>query len=265
VPRINAEVFFTPSQVDELLLRDKNVIVIDVLRSSTTIAAALNNGAREIIPVPSIESAVKVSGSLFGEVTLRGGERHGKMIEGFNLGNSPAEYTEDIVKGKSIIYCTTNGSLAITKGRHAKNLIVGSFANITKVVEFLIQLSEDFCILCAGQLNNFCVEDSVCAGMILYKIQQQLKSNLLLDDSGSASIALYKGYSKSILKMIQQSTHGKYLGDLGFSDDLKICSGVDTIPVIPILSGNLITLRKEGEKLDNQNVKSKNNKSTSKK
>jgi 2-phosphosulfolactate phosphatase len=248
VTKINVEVFFTPAQIDELLLRDKNVVVIDVLRASTTIAAALNNGAREITPVPSVESAVKVSSSLFGEVTLRGGERHGKIIEGFNLGNSPSEYTEEIVKGKSIIYCTTNGSLAITKCRHAKNLVVGSFVNISKVAEFLARLSEDFSILCAGSSNNFCIEDTVCAGMLLFKIQELLKKNISMDDSASASISLYKSASKSLLKMVEQSTHGKYLSEIGFAEDLKICSDVDSIPVVPILSSNLLTLLKDPEK-----------------
>jgi 2-phosphosulfolactate phosphatase len=97
--------------------------VLDVLRASSTITVALNNGAREIIPVASIESAVKISGSLFGEVTLRGGERNGKTIEGFNLGNSPLEYSEAAVKGKSIIYCTTNGSVAMARSRYARALI----------------------------------------------------------------------------------------------------------------------------------------------
>jgi 2-phosphosulfolactate phosphatase len=83
------DVSFSANHFDDLQLRDKNIIVLDILRASTTTIVALANGAREIIPVANIESAVKISGSLFGEVTLRGGERNGKMIEGFNLGNSP--------------------------------------------------------------------------------------------------------------------------------------------------------------------------------
>ena len=110
--KIIVEVRFAPAQLDELQLKDKNVVVIDVLRSATTIPMALQNGAKEIIPVADIESAVKISGSLFGEVVLRGGERNGRMIEGFNLGNSPSEYTEQAVKGKSIIFMTSNGTAA---------------------------------------------------------------------------------------------------------------------------------------------------------
>jgi 2-phosphosulfolactate phosphatase len=111
--QIQITVHFTPTDLDEMQLKDKNIVIIDVLRASTTIAAALQNGAKEIIPVNSVENAVKISGSLFGDVTLRAGERNSKMIEGFNLGNSPSEFTEDVVKGKSIILMTTNGSVAI--------------------------------------------------------------------------------------------------------------------------------------------------------
>jgi len=111
----------------------------------------LEQCAREVIPVASIESAVKISGSLFGEVTLRGVERNGKTIEGFNLGNSPLEYSELAVKGKSIIYCTTNGSVALAKSRYARALIVGSFLNLTTVVEFVKEENKDFLFICAAE------------------------------------------------------------------------------------------------------------------
>ncbi|MBU1423400.1 MAG: 2-phosphosulfolactate phosphatase [Bacteroidetes bacterium] len=242
---IKVEVFFTPANIDELLMRDRNVVVIDVLRSSTTIVTALNNGAREIIPVASIESAAKVSGSLFGDVTLRGGERNGKMIEGFNLGNSPTEYTAETVKGKSIIFSTTNGSLAITKGKHAKHLVVTGFVNVTKSAEYIASLRGDFYILCASKQNSFCIEDTVCAGMVIDKVQQLLKQNFIMGDAANAALLLYKTYSKSILKMMQQSEHGKYLKELGFEDDINLCADVDSIPVLPVLHGNMIVLKKE--------------------
>ena len=113
--QIHIEVHFTPNHLDEMQLKDKNIVIIDVLRASTTIITALHHGAKEIIPVSTVENAVKISGSLFGDVTLRAGERNAKMIEGFNLGNSPLEYTEEVVKGKSIILMTTNGSVAMSK------------------------------------------------------------------------------------------------------------------------------------------------------
>jgi 2-phosphosulfolactate phosphatase len=245
---LKIDLSFSTTQFDELQLRDKNIIVIDVLRASTTIAVALNNGAREIIPVASVESAVKISGSLFGEVTLRGGERNGKMIEGFNLGNSPLEYTEAAVKGKSIIYCTTNGSVAMAKSRYAKMLIVASFVNISTVVDFIKTENKDFLIVCAGRLNNlghFSMEDSVCAGMIIQKLSKIEGLELELTDAAQAALALQKAFGKSILKLLKSTEHGKLLTEIGLGDDLKVCAELDSVPVLPMLNGTVIKLRKE--------------------
>lgn len=239
---------FSAGQFDELQLRDKNVIVIDVLRASSTLVIALNNGAREIIPVASIESAVKISGSLFGEVTLRGGERNGKMIEGFNLGNSPLEYSEAAVKGKSIIYCTTNGSVAMAKSRYARTLVIGSFVNLTATANFIRDEKKDFLILCAGRANNignFSLEDAVCAGMIIQTLKENESLELDLSDSAKAAVALFKSFGRSILKMLKTSEHGQYLMEIGFAEDLKICAQVDSVPVLPMMNGTVIKLKKE--------------------
>ena len=239
---------FSAGQFDDLQLRDKNIVVLDVLRASSTITVALNNGAREVIPVASIESAVKISGSLFGEVTLRGGERNGKMIEGFNLGNSPLEYSESAVKGKSIIYCTTNGSVALAKSRYARALIVGSFLNLTTVVEFVKEENKDFLFICAGRINTigyFSLEDAVCAGMMIQKLMKVESLELNLSDSAKAAHALYKTFGRSILKMLKTSEHGKFLIEIGYADDLKICAAVDSVPVLPVQIENKIKLKKE--------------------
>jgi len=226
-------------------LKDKNVVVIDVLRASTTIATALYNGAKEVIPVSSIEHAAKISGNMAGDVILRAGERNAKMIEGFNLGNSPLEYTREVVGGKSIIFVTTNGSGAIVRGRHAKHLLVGAFVNLGTVVGALAQLREDVTIICSGQSENFCLEDAVCAGKIIQDLKSARAGNIELDDAGQAVLSLEKGYGKNILKMLKQSEHGQFLAEIGFGDDLKYCAGVDTVPVLPLFSGN--TLRAGGE------------------
>ena len=237
---MNLEVHFASNIFDEISLREKNIVVIDVLRASTTILTALKNGAREIIPVETVEKAVKVSGNLYGEVVLRAGERNGKMIEGFNLGNSPSEYSEEVVKGKSLIYCSTNGSVAIVKARYAKNLLIGGFANINKVVEFIKNLGEDFIILCASKNYSFSLEDSVCAGMIVEELENEIELNL--NDGAIASKTLYKSNKKSILKMLKNSNHGKFLIDIGMGDDLPICAEINSIPILPIQINNSIKL-----------------------
>ncbi len=241
---------FSTSQLDDLQLRDKNTVVFDVLRSSTTVITALANGAREIIPVASIESAVKISGSLFGEVTLRGGERNGKVIQGFNLGNSPLEYTEATVKGKSIIFCTTDGSVAMAKSRYARNMAVGAFVNLSKVVEFIRELNEDFLLVCAGRspvISGFSLEDAVCAGMAVHKLLEENSTPLELSDASLAAQALYKSFGKSIQKMLKNSDHGRYLTEIGFGEDIRVCSEVDSVPVLPVLQGTVVRLRKKDE------------------
>ncbi|MEW6509343.1 MAG: 2-phosphosulfolactate phosphatase [Bacteroidota bacterium] len=242
------DLHFTPHQTDELALRDKTVVVIDVLRASTSIIAALSSGAKEIIPVDTVESAVKISGNLFGDVILLGGERNGRMIEGFHLGNSPAEYTEDRVRGKSIIFSSTNGSQALVKARYARELFVCAFVNVSAVADALRAAPRDFTVVCAGNSGVLSMEDSVCAGMLVARVADELLSDADLSDGAQAARALFKTYGRGILKMLRASDHGRYLQEIGFGDDLKICAGTDTIPVLPQLDGNVIKLKREQEK-----------------
>jgi len=245
---MRVELHFTPHQIDELTLREKTVVTVDVLRASTTIITALSHGAKEIIPVATVESAVKIGGNLFGDVTLRGGERNGRIIEGFNLGNSPLEYTEERVKGKSIVFSSTNGSLAMSRARYAKELAVLGFVNMSTVVEFLRQQPRDFFVLCAGNNGMFSMEDSVCAGMLIHRLSDAKGTGLELSDGARAALTLYKGVGRSLVKMIKSSDHGTFLESIGFGADLPVCAGVDTIPVLPLLDGNVIRLRSEAEK-----------------
>lgn len=237
------DLFFSPNQVDEMSLRDKTVVMIDVLRSSTTIVAALRSGAKEVIPVTTVESAVKISGNLFGDVILLGGERNGKMIEGFNLGNSPFEYTEERVKGKSIIFSTTNGSQALVKSRFARELFVCGFVNLSAVVDLLRKPRRDLSIVCAGRNGLFSIEDSVCAGLLVQRLAGEKPVDVSLSDSALAAATLYKSFGRSIPRMVKASEHGAYLAKIGFGDDLDFCAGVDTIPVVPQLVGNVIKLK----------------------
>ncbi len=251
---MRVEVHFTPHQIDDLALRDKTVVVIDVLRASTSIATALYNGAKEIIPVTTVERAVKISGSLFGDHVLRGGERNGKMIEGFNLGNSPFDYTEEKVKGKAIIFSSTNGSYAIEKSRFARNVAIGGFVNMSLVVQFIKELKQDFIILCSGNNGLFSLEDSVAAGLLVHKLSEDEDVELAMSDAAIAVTMLYKGYSKSLLKMVKNSEHGKYLAGIGYANDLPVCAGVDTIPALPQLVGNVIRVKRDAEKAETQTV-----------
>jgi 2-phosphosulfolactate phosphatase len=245
---MRADLHFTPAQADEIAFRDRSVVVIDVLRASTSIVAALSNGARQIIPATTIEVAAKISGSLFGDAFLRAGERNGRMIEGFALGNSPSEFRPDVVRGKSIVFSSTNGSQALVKGRFARDLVVCGFVNISAVAAFLQEKQRDFTILCAGNNGRLSLEDSVCAGMLLHRLPEEHLERSAASDGIVAALALFKTYGKNILKMLKMSEHGRFLQEIGFREDLDVCAGIDTLPVVPQMQGNVIKMKPEAER-----------------
>jgi 2-phosphosulfolactate phosphatase len=237
------DVLFTPVQADELYFTGKTTVVIDVLRASTTIIKALSNGAKEIVPVGSVEFAVKVSGGIFGGQTLLGGERNTKKIEGFALGNSPLEYIVEIVSGKSIVFYSTNGSRAIVKAKYSANLLICSFNNLKAIARHLIDLNEDVVILCSGNNNFLSLEDSVCAGMLISELKL-FNKDFELTDASTSAMTLFKAFGKNIIKMLTETDHGKLLIDNGFKDDLKACAEIDSTDVIPFYSGNALKVLK---------------------
>jgi 2-phosphosulfolactate phosphatase len=238
---MNINVIFNPVYADDLYFTGKNTVVIDVLRATSTIVTALDNGAKEVIPVATVEFAVKVSGGMFGGLTLLCGERNTKKLEGFALGNSPFEYTPDVVKGKSIVLFTTNGSKAIVKAKFSANQLICSFLNLNAVSEIISSHDADIEILCSGNGSNFSIEDTVCAGKLISEIMLR-KENVVLSDAAKASLNLNKSFGRSILKMLTESEHGKQLLENGFEKDIKFCSKLNTSQSVPFFSGNVIKL-----------------------
>ena len=236
-------VFLSPIITDELFFTGKTTVVIDVLRATSTITTAINNGAKEIVPVATIEFAVKVSGGMFGGQTLLGGERNTKKIEGFALGNSPSEYSKDIVAGKTIVFYSTNGSRAVVKAKYSANLFVCSFNNLNAVAKHLKKLNEDVIVLCSGNNNFLSLEDAVCAGMLISELSAGDKSVVLTDSSRSA-MSLFKSFGKNILKLLSESDHGELLIRNGFETDLKACAQINNTDVIPYYSGNVLKVLK---------------------
>ena len=232
-------VFLSPFTVDELYFTGKTTVVIDVLRATSTIITAINNGAKEVVPVASVEFAVKVSGGMFGGQILLGGERNTKKIEGFALGNSPSEYSKKIVDGKSIVFYTTNGTKSIVKAKYSENLYICSFHNVSAVVKHIMTLNTDVEIVCAGRNNFFSIEDSICAGMLISKIKK-VKEDSYLNDSGVAVLTLYEKYGSNLIKMLRESDHGKILIENGFEADLEYCSIIDMLDVIPVYTNGVL-------------------------
>ena len=234
-------VLFSPVNADELFFTNKTTVVIDVLRASSTIITALSNGAREVIPVASVDFAVKLSGGMFGGQTLLGGERNTKMIEGFALGNSPFEYSNNVIGNKYIVFYSTNGSKAIVKAKYSENLFVSSFNNLGAVADNLAKLNNDIEILCAGNNNRFSLEDSACAGMLIEEMRKK-EVDVELSDSSLAALALYNEFGTNILEMLKHSEHGKKLLENGFERDLEYCSKYSVTSTIPTFDGNTLKI-----------------------
>ncbi len=234
-------VLLSPLNADELYFTQKTTVVIDVLRASTTVIAALSNGAKEVIPVGTVEFAVKVSGGMFGGQTLIGGERNTKRIEGFALGNSPLEYTREAVENKTIVFYTTNGSKAIARAKFSNDLFVCSFNNLLGMAQHLVKLNKDVEILCAGHNNLFSLEDTVCAGMLVERIKR-LNRSAKISDSSIAAQVLYEKFGDNILKMLENAEHGKRLIQNGFKKDIEYCSHYNITKNIPYFDGNALRL-----------------------
>lgn len=244
---INITLYFTSEDVEsELDLKDKNVVVIDVLRTSTTMAAGLFNGAKEIIPTEDAATAGLIGRNSEGH-SLLCGERNGKMIPGFNLGNSIKEYSSEVVRDKTLIFSSTNGTPAIAKSKFANSCVIVSFANITRSAEYLKKLRKDFVIVCAGKLGEFSLEDTVCAGMLIESVTKGSREKYHLSDSAIAAMKLYSVYKNNLLGLFHESEHGKFLLGLGFGDDLEACSKVDSLPCLPLLRNGVIRLIEQFE------------------
>ena len=214
------------------------VVVIDVFRASTTIAAALAGGARFVLPVADVEQAMKLAEPYAENEVLLGGERECQRIEGFQLGNSPREYTREVVAGKVVIFTTTNGTRALTAAKDATRVIVGSFVNFSAVAD-AVTGNEAVTLLCAGNNGRLSLEDFVCAGGLVHRLA---KGESQLNDAALAARAAYKNLKTDLGRTLTATEHALRLADLGFRADLDFALKVDSVPVVPSLNDGRIVV-----------------------
>ena len=234
------DLYFTPSEIQDSDLADKLVIVVDVLRASTTAAVALANGAREIIPVASIDAAGELKQKLGKEHVLLCGEREGVKIEGFDLGNSPAEYESKVVKDKALIFCSTNGSKAMLKGSQGALCLVGGLINLSEILRFILREEKELTIICSGSAGKFSFEDAVAGGKYISDLEKKLGRELDKNDGARAALYLFRREEADLYSALRNSFHGKYLVTLGFEADIREAAKLDSVPVVPLLSGGRI-------------------------
>ncbi len=238
------EVILLPEELKQKDITNTLVVVIDVLRASSTITTALAEGANSITPVYSPQKArERIESSNYKEALL-GGERKGERLPGFDLGNSPLEYKNNIIQGKNIILTTTNGVRTMEIVQDAQEIIVGCFLNVQAVADYCLSYPNDILIACAGDRGNVSLEDTVCAGMILELYDNKKERKKYQYDDSLIATQMYKKYSLNLFKIMKDSIWGKHLLQIGLEKDLVYCAQRDIYKHIPVIVDGSIVVKK---------------------
>lgn len=213
---MQVDLAFTPAELAHCNLKGKTAVVIDVFRFTTAALAALEAGAAGIFVVREVEEAFRLKETEPG--VLLAGERHALKVPGFDFGNSPLEFGEK-VKGKRIVWCTTNGTNAVTMAEGAEEVLLACLRSAGAVAEYLSAQGRDCILVPAGLRGRFSLEDTWCAGYLA----QQLTSGTL-SDSVHAAVRICEAWD---LTELAQSKHGKVLARLGLEADVAYCLALD--------------------------------------
>ena len=235
----------TAQQAQDIDFGGKVAVVIDVLRATSVITTALENGAREVVPVKTIEEAQSLYAQLEPTMTLRGGERHALKIESFDFGNSPLEYTKERVGGKTVILTTTNGTNAINNVKGADEVVLACFRNAEVVAHHLVETSQcgvstNVVIVCAGTEGRFSLDDGLCAGLLIDLLQQKVEVEL--DDLGILVSHYYNENKSNLLAALSGCFHLKRLVSLGFEGDVRFCLETNCASAVPVFADGRLVL-----------------------
>ncbi len=221
------EICYLPAQWRALKTEALNAsacAVIDVIRATSTIVTALANGADGVQPVADAADAFALK-ALHPEALLAG-ERGGVPLAGFDLGNSPEDFTRERIGGRRILLTTTNGTQALEACRGARAVIAASLLNLNAVAEKLKSLGPPWIIVCAGHEGGFGVDDAIVAGALAEALNQP-----------DAFVSLYHSVRQNLSGALQGSLAGHALVNVGMGKDIPFCANVNTLPVVPILDG----------------------------
>lgn len=220
-------------------VKNRFVIVIDALRATTVIIAALAEGARAVIPVMEIEEAVKLYHNLGADMALLCGEREGNPISGFHLGNSPFEYRAKAIKGMTLIITTTNGTRAIHAASGASVLAVGALVNASAVAADARSSGLDVTLLCAGTRGRFSTEDVLAAGAIIDAMDPSASG---LDDLSILARDEYLRNMQDLAGALEHCAHARYLIEAGYARDVEYCMTKDRLKAVPYFEKGMVRL-----------------------
>jgi 2-phosphosulfolactate phosphatase len=232
---VRLDVVFSPVGLGPTVVAGRAVFVVDILRATTTMVAALHHGAKAIIPVASSEEALKLQQQIGSEDVLLAGERNCLPIPGFQLGNSPADMAEEVVRGKLIVMTTTNGTRALLAAPGAASVYLASAANLSAVgarAREIWERDQDLLVLCAGREQSFALEDAYCAGRLVIEALGGRKRHKAMNDAAVASVDLVRRYGERWERPLAASAAGRELMRLGFKADVADAARLDTHPVL---------------------------------
>ena len=238
------DVLMTPGELTPGAVLGRVVAVIDVLRASTSIAVALDNGARTVVPLESTDTAIMWSKQFERAKVVLAGEIKMLPIAGFDIGNSPREFSAEVVGGRTVLMTTTNGTRALLSLQGARDVVVASYVNhaaASAMLRTAARADTDISIVCAGHEGHFSLEDAACAGRYVRSISARSRSSVELNDAACACELIDRKYGDNISKIFDDSVHGKALAEAGFGADLVACAAVDSHPVVPIYQDRQIT------------------------
>ncbi len=237
--KYRVEVCFVPGQYP-LYAQDMGiVVVIDILRATSAMVAAFEHGVDRIIPVGTIEEARQYIGR---PGYIAAAERNGEVVEGFAYGNSPLAYVDRDLRGQTIVMTTTNGTKAINLAKEAKNLVIGSFLNLTVLSDWLVSQNENVLLLCSGWKDKFNLEDSVFAGAVMERLLASGKFGVE-EDSSIAAKYMYMSARDNFMSILKAAPRRRRIEQLQLLPDAKYCLTPDQSTVIPILrEGELVRM-----------------------
>jgi 2-phosphosulfolactate phosphatase len=228
----------SPRLLDLYDVKDSIVVIIDVFRATSTIATALYNGVKKIIPVAGVEECIMIGKKLN---AITAGERDGKIIPGLQHGNSPAEYTRDFVEGKTLVLTTTNGTkllhMALDKG--ASEVVTGSFPNLSAVCEHLAISNKNIILGCSAWKDRFNLEDTLFAGAVIDRIKKHFTIRC---DSSLMAEDMYHLHCNDLYSFIRKTTHWHRLASYGLEKDLEYCVTPDVANVLPQYADGALTV-----------------------
>lgn len=241
---MKVDLFLTPQPFGKSVTEDKTIVIIDVLRSSTSICQALTVGAKAVIPTNGRGEAGDMWRKIGVETTLLAGEQNGEKIENFQLGNSPFEFVEEVVRDKFIIMSTSNGTPVFNHTKNAALVVSCGLVNISKIADTIAAKDKNIIIVCSGKEGQFSIEDTICGGLLIDKLLEKNISDLSINDAGRLAHLLYKTNNHQLEKTILEGEHGQFLNSIGFDRDVSYASRIDSLPVVPILKDGQLVIEK---------------------